>query len=144
MDNDALPVNKSQAKKAVDNIRKYQQAAIKRTLAPMWWTLLMTGVAGVITGLTIWGVSRWYLAPLALAVVVLVIAQARKSGILVRFGWKNLLSIVGLSGAFALLIYLAKTYSDDNRVLVSIIVGAFVILVVYVISLIEKRYISSQ
>lgn len=144
MDNTTPPNNKQDASQAVENIQKMQNAARRRTVAPKWWTALMTALAGLICTLGIFGVSRWILLPFTLLVVFMILVQSRKSGVLPRFGWRNVFIVMGLSAAFATLIYAAKTLGEENATLVSIIVTAFIILLVYVISLIERRFYSSQ
>jgi len=68
--------------------------------------------------------------------------QARKSGAMARLGWKQVFTIAALSAAFSILIYAGKTLGKDNEFSVSIIVAAIIILVIYIVSLIERRYFS--
>lgn len=144
MNNTSPPVSKEEATQSVKDIRSFQSAARKRNLAPLWWTILMALLAGLVTALTVLGVSRWYLVPFPILVFGMVVAQSRKAGVMPRFGWRQLLVIVALSAGFSLLIYAAQTLGADNLTAVSIIVAGFIILMVYIVSLIERHFYASK
>ncbi|MDH5232900.1 MAG: hypothetical protein OEY38_22830 [Gammaproteobacteria bacterium] len=140
--NDQIEVNET--RKAFDAIQQARSIGIQRAVPPIWFGLTIALLTGSIFILAGFDVSRIYMAPVFILMVIIVIHQTKKSGVIAKLypsrqGFFLVISCVAvISIPF---IFVARELRDTYGLIAPFSIGVLISLFCVIAFVLERRVI---
>ncbi len=142
MTNEKHSVDSSEARKALDTIQQMERTAMRRATPPRWFGALIALLAGSLVSLSAADL-RQYTVFIILSIVLAISYQRQKTGVSAKtFPVKTaILGLIILVPLFFLLIIAAQLLQESlGHVLASLLCGGIFSVIVYLLSLVERRW----
>ena len=142
MTNEKHSVNSSEARNALDTIQQMERTAMRRATPPRWFGALIALLAGSLVSLSAADL-RQYTVFIILLMVLVISYQRQKTGVSAKtFPVKTaILGLIILVPLFFLLIIAAQLLQESlGHVLASLLCGGIFSVIVYLLSLFERRW----
>ena len=142
MTNKKHSVDSSEARKALDTIQQMKRTAMRRATPPRWFGALIALLAGSLVSLSAADL-RQYTVFIILLMVLVISYQRQKTGVSAKtFPVKTaVLGLIILVPLFFLLIIAAQLLQESlGHVLASLLCGGIFSVIVYLLSLVERRW----
>jgi len=134
--------NSHNAAHALSNVRKMERAGRRRAITPIWVGAALAILTGLIFGLAGMGVSRLITAPFFVLMVLIVLFQTYKMGVLVRPFSSRHTSVVAMMVTAMIsipVILLSQNLYSEMGAAAPIIIGAIIALVGIILFVLERR-----
>jgi hypothetical protein len=142
MTNKKHSVDSSEARKALDTIEQMERTAMRIATPPRWFGALIALLAGSLVSLSASDL-RQYTVFIILLMVLVISYQRQKTGVSAKtFPVKTaVLGLIILVPLFFLLIIAAQLLQESlGHVLASLLCGGIFSVIVYLLSLVERRW----
>ena len=142
MTNKKHSVDSSEARKALDTIEQMERTAMRIATPPRWFGALIALLAGSLVSLSASDL-RQYTVLIILLMVLVISYQRQKTGVSAKtFPVKTaVLGLIILVPLFFLLIIAAQLLQESlGHVLASLLCGGIFSVIVYLLSLVERRW----
>ncbi len=142
MTNKKHSVDSSEARKALDTIEQMERTAMRIATPPRWFGALIALLAGSLVSLSAADL-RQYTVFIILLMVLVISYQRQKTGVSAKtFPVKTaVLGLIILVPLFFLLIIAAQLLQESlGHVLASLLCGGIFSVIVYLLSLVERRW----
>ncbi len=142
MTNKKHSVDSSEARKALDTIEQMERTAMRIATPPRWFGALIALLAGRLVSLSASDL-RQYTVFIILLMVLVISYQRQKTGVSAKtFPVKTaVLGLIILVPLFFLLIIAAQLLQESlGHVLASLLCGGIFSVIVYLLSLVERRW----
>lgn len=141
MANETNQIESNEARMVLDSIQGMARAGLRRATPPLWFGATIALLAGVLCTFAGLGISRLYMAPLFLLMVLIVVYQTHKAGVIVRPQSKRMIIMV-LIGMLAILIPLIlviREHLDTFGPWAALSLGIAITIAGFVLSVFERR-----
>ena len=142
MTNNTDQLEPDEARKELDSIHLFERIGLQRGIPPLWFGITIALLGGITCTLAGLNVSRLYLAPLVVLMVLLVLRQTLKADVIVKpLLSKRALIVLAIGTAVIVmpLILFARSHLDTFGGWVALSIGVGIAIACSVASILERH-----